>query len=347
MQIQRHCERGTALAVSGCMNTEVRSVHLRRFLVVPALVLAVYFPARPSILSWTAHDPVDSLWENPANLESANLFGGPWGLDAAPDPTGTFTFLRPKYRGIDPGVIVSDPSGREWHVKQHARNRAGIASPVEVVVSRVLSAVGYHQPPVYYLSSFKMVRRSPKTVESTEASGRFRLQMSSIRDVGPWSWQRNPFVGTRPHQGLLVTLLLLGATDLKDANNSLYRVSIDGEIEHWYVVRDPGAALGEDPRVAARSDDAVARYERSRFIAGVSDGFVEFANKSSYERLFQRRITVDDARWAGQLLTRLTDRQWHDAFRAGGYAPDVADRFIRKIHSNIKEVQSLGGVEGP
>jgi hypothetical protein len=200
---------------------------------------------------------------------------------------------------------------------------------------------------VYFLSSFKMVRASPKTIETTEAAGRFRLQMSSIRDVGPWSWQKNPFVGTRPYQGLLVILLLFDATDLRDGNNSLYRVSIDREVQHWYVVRDPGAALGEDPRLAPRSDDAVARYERSRFTTGVSGGFVEFGNKSSYERLFQRRITVDDARWAGQLLTRLTDRQWHDAFRAGGYARDVADRFIRKIHSNIREVQSLGGVEGP
>jgi hypothetical protein len=324
----------------------VRPAHLRRLLLAPALVLAVYLPTRPSILSWTSQDPVESLWENPANLESANLFAGPWGADAAPDASATFTFLRPKYRGIDSGVIVSDPAGREWHVKQHAHNRLGTASPVEVVISRVLSAVGYHQPPVYFLSSFRMVRASPKTIETTQAAGRFRLQMSSIRDVGPWSWQRNPFVGTRPYQGLLVILLLFNATDLNDGNNSLYRVSIDGDIQHWYVVRDPGAALGEDPRVSPRSDDAVARYERSRFITGVSSGFVEFANKSAYQRLFQRRITVDDARWAGQLLTRLTDRQWHDAFRAGGYAPDVAQRFIQKIHSNIKEVQSLG-VEGP
>jgi len=55
---------------------------------------------------------------------------------------------------------------------------------------------------------------------------------------------------------------------------------------------------------------------------------------------------VDEVRWAGTLLARLTDRQWHDAFRAGGYPTDVADRFIRKIRSNIEAAQSLG-VEGP
>jgi hypothetical protein len=52
-------------------------------------------------------------------------------------------------------------------------------------------------------------------------------------------------------------------------------------------------------------------------------------------------------RWAGRLLARLTDRQWHDAFRAGGYAPDMADRFIRKIRVNIDAAQRIGRTEGP
>ena len=30
-----------------------------------------------------------------------------------------------------------------------------------------------------------------------------------------------------------------------------------------------------------------------------------------------------------------------DAFRAGGYAPDVADRFIRRIKAKIHEGQQL------
>jgi hypothetical protein len=327
------------------MITTVRAAWLRRrLLFAPALVLAVYFPTRPSILMETPPDTVDSLWEEPADIESANLFDGPWGGDRAPDPDATFTFLRPKAGGINPGVVVTDPAGREWRVKQHAHNDAGAEGPVEVVVSRVLSAVGYHQPPVYFLPSFSMATsagRKPRT----QAGGRFRLQTPSLKDIGSWSWQRNPFVGTPPHQGLLVILALFNSTDLKEDNNSLYRVSIDGEIEHWYVVRDLGAALGENARFAPRGDD-VARYERSQFITGVSNGFVQFANKSPNQRLFQRQITVDDVRWAGNLLARLTDRQWHDAFRAGGYPTDVAERYIQKIRSNIEAAKSLG-VEGP
>jgi hypothetical protein len=141
-------------------------------------------------------------------------------------------------------------------------------------------------------------------------------------------------------------LLLFDTTDLKDSNNALYRVSVDGEVEHWYVVRDLGTALGSSGRSGSRVDEA-GRYEQSRFIAGVRNGFVEFANRSAHPELFQQRIRPDDVRWAGQLLAQLTDRQWHDAFRAGGYAADVADRFIRKIRLNIEETQHVGAAEGP
>jgi hypothetical protein len=33
-------------------------------------------------------------------------------------------------------------------------------------------------------------------------------------------------------------------------------------------------------------------------------------------------VTIADVRWACGLLNRLTDEQWHDAFRAGGYHPE-------------------------
>src|SRR5215831_13312588 len=326
------------------MRTVIRFARLRRPVLAPALVLSVFLPTRQSIVTWTPQAATESLWEEPGDLHSASLFDGPWGGNWAPDPDATFTLLRPDDHGVNPGVLVTDPFGREWHVKQHAHNDAGAEGPVEVVVSRVLSAVGYHQPPVYFLPSFSMATsagRKPRT----QAGGRFRLQTPSLKDIGSWSWQRNPFVGTPPHQGLLVILALFNSTDLKEDNNTLYRVSIDGEIEHWYVVRDLGAALGENARFAPRGDD-VARYEGSQFITGVSNGFVQFANKSPNQRLFQRQITVDDVRWAGTLLARLTDRQWHDAFRAGGYPTDVADRYVQKIRSNIEAARSIG-VEGP
>jgi hypothetical protein len=55
----------------------------------------------------------------------------------------------------------------------------------------------------------------------------------------------------------------------------------------------------------------------------------------------RRRIRVDDVRWATDLLGRLTETQWRDAFRAGGYQPALADRFIRKIKDNVAAARQL------
>jgi hypothetical protein len=328
------------------MLTTFRIALLRGLPLAPALVLVAFLPTRQPIVTWTSREPLARLWEEPVDPATANLFHGPWGGDQAPDPDATFTFLSPKPRGIDPGVVVIDSSGREWHVKQPTRDDIGTDGAADVVVSRALSAVGYHQPPVYFLPSFRTATgTAAEAAARTRPGGRFRLRVSPMKDMGTWSWQRNPFVGTRPYRGLLVILLLFDSTGLKDSNNTLYRVSIDGQVEHWYVVRDPGAALGDTGRPAPRGV-AAERYERSRFIAAMRNGFVEFANRSSPQELFQQRITAGDVRWAGGLLARLTDRQWRDAFRAGGYAPDIADRFIRKIRMNIEEAQGIGGADG-
>jgi hypothetical protein len=67
-----------------------------------------------------------------------------------------YTFVRERVHGANPGVVVRDTKGREWHVKQEPRNRnIGFEGPPEVTLSRILSAAGYHQPPIYFS------RRSP------------------------------------------------------------------------------------------------------------------------------------------------------------------------------------------
>lgn len=103
-------------------------------------------------------DPVNiaELWERPDDLGSRDLFNGPWGAERAPDPNVTYTFVAPKKGGINPGMTVRDPRGREWKVKQPPTTGRGAEGPIEVVLSRVLAAVGYHQPPVYFLSSFTL-----------------------------------------------------------------------------------------------------------------------------------------------------------------------------------------------
>ena len=149
-----------------------------------------------------------------------------------------YTFVEAKRGGVNPGMTVRDPAGRIWKVKQPPLVGRRAEGPIEVVLSRVLSAVGYHQPPVYYLRAFTVADDSGtrRTV-----GGRFRLNDPSLKDVGDWSWQQNPFVGTRPYQGLLVILLMFNSSDLKNSNNTLYEFRPSAaRTERWYVVRDLG-----------------------------------------------------------------------------------------------------------
>lgn len=286
---------------------------------------------------------MSDLWRRPANLTDRDLFNGPWGVECAPDPRASYAFVALKHHGVNPGMAVRDPAGRTWRVKQAANDGRAAEGPVEVVLSRVLSAVGYHQPPVYYLPSFTLADEHGR---HTEAGGRFRLDEPTLKEVGSWSWQQNPFVGTKPYQGLLVVLLMFNSSDLKNANNSLYEHRTGDFVERWYVVRDLGTALGETGRMAPRRADPEA-FERSRFVLSVRDGFVDFDYHGFHQELVRNRITADEVGWASYLLAQLTDTQWTDAFRAGGFTGDTADRFIRAIKSNIAKGREVGGNDWP
>ena len=282
--------------------------------------------------------PLSSWWQPPDNLHARDLFYGPWGTQHAPDPQAEYTFVRPKAGGFNPGVVVRDPQGREWHVKQPSGHH-GDEGPSEVVLSRVLSALGYHQPPVYYLPSFRM--RDNSGVR-TEGGGRFRLALPSLTDQGEWSWQQNPFVGQRPYQGLLVILVMFNSSDLKNSNNTLYEYTppAGGSPRHWYVVRDLGLALGRTGRFRPLRNNFDI-FSRTEFITGERRGFIEFDYHGLHKELVTGRITREDVRWAGALIGGLSERQWQDAFRAGGYAPDVAARFINILRERIVQAQHV------
>ena len=54
------------------------------------------------------------------------------------------------------------------------------------------------------------------------------------------------------------------------------------------------------------------------------------------------RLTPDDVHWICDKLQRLTDKQWDDAFRAGGYNPQTAARFIKRFKQKIQEGLAVG-----
>lgn len=285
----------------------------------------------------TPTPPAASLWEEPGNLAQRDLFNGPWGAERAPDPAGVYHLIERKHSGVNLGFTVKDERGREWSVKQPFPGGLDSEAPVEVTLSRLLSAVGYHQPPVYYLPSMRVKDDFGTRVK---VGGRFRLKDPSMKDRGVWKWEDNPFVGTRPYQGLIVMLMMVNSTDLKNGNNSLYEYQSGDLVEQWYLARDIGSALGDVNPVSPRKNH-LESFERVPFILGTENGYVRFHYSGRYKNLVRDRITPDEVAWACDLLGRLSPQQWQDAFRAGGYERDVANRFIAKLKEKIDHGRSM------
>jgi hypothetical protein len=280
------------------------------------------------------------LWVDPLDLSSRDFFNGPWGAEHAPDRAAIYTFVKPKEGGINPGMTVRDPAGRQWKVKQPPLTGRGAEGPIEVVLSRVLAGIGYHQPPVYYLPTFLLTRGAGGA--ERVVGGRFRLSLKNLKERDDWSWTKNPFAGTRELNGLLVILLMFNSSDLKNSNNSLYEYTPPGaeRSQRWFVVRDLGTALGSTARVTPLRGNLEA-FETLGFIKYVENGSVVFDYHGLHQELFDRRITPADVVWAARLLARISPAQWADAFRAGGYTPDVSNRFITRLKEKIEDGLAL------
>jgi hypothetical protein len=281
--------------------------------------------------------PGASMWVEPTDIASRDLFNGPWGAANAPDPKDVYELVELKHTGVNLGMTVKDSKGREWSVKQPFPGNLDSEAPVEVVVSRLLSAIGYHQPPVYHLPAFTLKDDFGRHVET---GGRFRLKTDTIKEVDVWDWASNPFVGTKEYQGLIVLLTMFNSTDLKNSNNSLYEHRDGDLVEQWYVARDVGSAFGDTHRMAPRKNH-VESFEQMPFVLGVSNGFVDFAYQGWYKNLIEERIKPEEVAWACSLLGQLSDRQMQDAFRAAHYEPDIANRFIAKLREKIQQGRGL------
>lgn len=277
------------------------------------------------------------LWVEPEDIQKRDLFDGPGGAALRPKPGTTFQFLSKDTKWYSWGWKVKDPAGIEWSAKY------GPEAQSEVVVSRLIWAVGYHQPPTYYVERWSLAGSSE---DGSKMPCRFRPEVPGRKKVGEWSWHQNPFVGARPYGGLITLMRIVNNWDLLTKNNNLYELEqpLEGA-RRWYVVKDLGASLGKTstvglPHQGTKSD--VEGFERQDFIKGVEGGRVRFDDAGMLHRDLYKNISVADVRWICERLNRLKPEQWKDAFRAGGYSDDVADRYIRKIQEKIAYGMSLG-----
>jgi len=285
-------------------------------------------PAVRRIGSGPTPEQLAELWIDPGPIPR-DLFTGPGGAVAVrPATDSRFDVVKRDTGGFSITYRVRDERGREWSVK------LGPEAQTEVVASRIVWAVGYHEVPSYFVERWIAVDHAKG---SMLGGARFRPVDVGLKARGEWSWQQNPFVGTRPYQGLLALMMILNSTDLKNENNTTYEV-IGEPREHarrWYVVKDLGASLGETGRMDPRRG-YIDGFEREPFILRVENGFAVFAFHGRHQELIQQ-ISVDDVHWACERLRKLTDGQWRDAFRAGNFTADVTARYVARIRQKITE----------
>ncbi len=272
------------------------------------------------------------LWVEPA--PGRDLFWGVGGHRLAPDADVRYQVIDIKRGGFSRGYTVKGPDDRTWSAKFPPE------APTEVVASRLFWGIGYHQPPIYYVARWDAERA---TSPNPQLPARFREKKPDLHGLDgkdSWSYYRNPFVGTVQLTGLLVLQEMLGNSDLKDDQNVIYELDEPFEgARRWYVARDLGQTFGRTGTLEAPRGD-VRVFEETPFIKGVVDGRVILDYRGRHAALF-RHIRPSDVRWICAQLHALTDTQWHDAFRAGGYPQAIADRFIARLKQKVREGLAL------
>jgi hypothetical protein len=298
---------------------------------LPLAAVACSLNARPTI----SPTRMSEFWQEPANLSQRNLLYGPGSAAQAPRANARYTLVEEEHKGFSPHYEVTDERGQEWSVK------TGPEARTEVVVSRLLWAMGYHQPLIYYVPSWTLVAGGKAR---SEGPARFRITPKNQKKVGEWSWRDNPFLDTQPFAGLAVLMTIVNNWDLKSQQNAVYLVEREGASPvHRYVVEDLGASLGKTSWWLPGTRDDIEAFEHEPFIKGVSANRVAFHFKGAWrEPQLIAAITPNDVTWMCERLARLTSSQWLEMFRAGGYTEAEASRFIRRLRDKIDEGLALG-----
>ncbi|HZI17297.1 MAG TPA: hypothetical protein VEY09_01750 [Pyrinomonadaceae bacterium] len=272
------------------------------------------------------------LWAAPEDIARRDLFHGPGGRALLPD-TSRVTFVEEEKGGYSTKYRIRDGAGRVWVAK------VGKEAQSETAANRLVWAAGYPTEIVY------LVPRLTIPGKGTFENVRLEARPEGHRRLDEWKWNRNPFTGTKPMQGLVVMMALLNNWDIKDSNNKI--IYDEGRGELRYVVSDLGATFGRTGELAVfwlftRSRNNPGDYAGSDFVEEVKHGRVHFTYGGKRQDLFDD-ISVEEARWLGSWLSRLSDGQLADAFRAANYTPEEVRTLSRAVRERINELAGLRG----
>jgi len=280
------------------------------------------------------------LWREPTDIESRDLFLGPGGEAMKPD-LSQVTFLKDQAGGgYSINYRVRDGSGKVWVAKLRSE-----AQP-ETAAVRLMWALGYVTEINYLVPCIRIEGAPAKKVKKCEdggfANAKLEARPAKVKRLENWQWANNPFTGTKEFQGMIVMMSLMNNWDLKDDNNRILYVpkGASGGPELQYILSDLGATFGKTGGFISRSRNKPEDYAKAKFIEGVEGSRVKFAYGGKNSGLFDN-ITVEQAKWIGTWLARLSDKQLSDAFRAANYTPDEVQVLTNATRARINQLTSL------
>ncbi|HMD49728.1 MAG TPA: hypothetical protein VKG79_11545 [Bryobacteraceae bacterium] len=303
---------------------------------------------------------VTLLWREPTDIVYRDLYFGPGG--EAHRPHGPFTFIKEDMDGTNPKFSVRDRDGMKWKVK------LGTEAKPETVATRLVWAVGYFTNEDYFLPEFRvddmprLRRRGANHFIEPDGSMRnvrLKREPDDEKKIGIWRWRDDPFYSTREWNGLRVMMALINNWDLEDKNNSIYELKHRDQPEQIYMVSDLGASFGTAwlDRTHQKSKGNLESYQHSKFIRRVRADSVDFEDprRPALIVLFDlpefltrlgirwigRDVPRDDAKWMGGFLSKLSDGQIRDAFRAAGYSPEEIEGFTAVVENRIAQLNQL------
>src|SRR5687768_3222839 len=276
------------------------------------------------------------LWREPTDIARRDLLLGPGGEQMKPD-LSLITFVKEEKGGYSKKYRVKDGKGRTWVAK------LGKEAQSETAAVRLVWAVGYVTEINY------LVPRLTIEGKGTFENVRLEARPDNVDRFDAWLWTNNPFAGKRELQGLKVLMALMENWDLKDDNNRILVVSNGGRNELHYIVSDLGTTFGKTGgqkspiafiKSIKGSRNEPEDYVEDEFINGVEGGNVQLDYSGKNSDLMQN-ISVADARWIGEWLSRLSDRQIQDAFRAANYSTQEVRMLTDAVRKRINQLRNL------
>lgn len=277
------------------------------------------------------------MWER-VNIKQLDLFNGPGGTAMRPN-LSKITYIKEEKEGFNKKYRIRDGSGRVWVAK------LGREAQSETAAVRLLWALGYKTEVNYLVPQITIPGKG------TFKNVRLEARPDNIERLDEWSWQDNPFVGTRELQGLRIMMVFFSNWDVGDFQNKVLQIDSKNQKENHYIISDLGATFGRlgnnNLPLIYRFGRTISKpmdYSEAKLVNRVENGEVILAYKGKNRFIFQG-ISTGDAQWLASLLEQLSDKQIEDAFRAGNFSAPDRKTYRMEIRNRISELKAAARSE--